>query len=554
MKYTIGIDYGTQSARAELLNISTKKVEASVEEFYPHGVMSEALPSGVLLGKDWAVQDGEDYYTMAIACVVGLLEQAKIDPADVIGIGIDTTACTMIPLGPDLEPISSNPKFKDNPNAYVKLWKHHAAQKHANSLNRIAKERGEAFLECYGGKISSEWTIPKIMQVAEEAPEIYKEVSSFADIADWLVYKLTGNLYKNNVTTGYKTIWSETSGFPSKEFFKALNPLMEHVVEEKLSEKILRIGQCAGHVTPDFSALTGLTQKTAVAVPHTDAGVVPITLGMGKTGQMVVSIGTSTCHFLLSDILKHVPGICGVIKDGAVPGYYAYEAGQTAVGDSFSWFIENFVSEELQREAKNQGVSLFRLLGQKAALLSPGESGLVALDWFNGNRSILVNSDLSSVIVGLTIHTRIEEVYRAILESTAFGTRKIIENFREHGIEVTELHACGGIPKKDAFMMQMYADVCDIEVSVSDEPLAASYGSAMLGAVAAGEAAGGFKDVHAAQDALSLRESNAFTPNPRNVAAYDELYKIYSKLHDEFSTDNSVLFTLKSLRDTAKAR
>ncbi|WP_320123003.1 ribulokinase [uncultured Sphaerochaeta sp.] len=553
MKYTIGIDYGTQSARAQLLNISTKGVVAKAEEFYPHGVMSEQLPSGIPLGKDWAIQDGDDYFVMAINCIKSLLATSKINPEDVIGLGIDTTACTMIPLGSDLEPLSSNPLFKDTPNAYVKLWKHHAAQKYANELNKIAEQRGEEFLKRYGGKISSEWSIPKIMQIAAESPEVYAETSCFADIADWLGYKLTGKLYKNNVTTGYKTLWSDTTGFPSSSFFKDLNPLMEHVVEEKLSEEILEIGQRAGFITEEVSALTGLSQKTAVAVPHTDAGVVPITLGMGKNGQMIASIGTSTCHFLLSDTLKEVPGICGVIKDGAVPGFYAYEAGQTAVGDSFSWFVDNFVGEKLHVEASQKGVSLFSLLGQKAERLVPGESGLVALDWFNGNRSILVNSDLSSVIVGLTINTKAEEVYRAILESTAFGTRKIIENFREYGVEVTELYACGGIPKKDPFMMQLYADICDIEIRVSDEALAAAYGSAMLGAVAAGRSAGGYENVHSAEDDLGLLDFAIIKPNPKNVVAYDKLYEVFNTLHDAFSKDNSVIYTLKALREAAKA-
>lgn len=547
MKYSIGIDYGTQSARAELVNISKCSVEDVVEVFYPHGVMTEEIPTGRKLGSDWALQDGDDYYIMAVEAVRKLLSDTGVAPEDVIGIGVDTTACTMIPIGSDLEPLSSDERYRDRPNAYVKLWKHHAAQKYADMLNSIAEERGESFLRRYGGKISSEWTVPKVMQIVYEDPDLYDAAYSFCDIADWLNYKLTGNLTKNNVTAGFKSMHLE-NGYPSNDFFKALHPKMDGFVRDKLWGEILHIGGSVGLVSEEFSKASGLTTATAVAVSQTDAGVVPIALGMGKEGQMIMSIGTSTCHFLLGNTLKDVPGICGSIFDGAVPGFYAYEAGQAAVGDSFSWFIRNFVGEDLNREAEAAGKSIYALLAEKASAVRPGASGLVALDWFNGNRSTLVNVDLSGVIMGMKIDTKAEEVYRAILEGTAFGTRKIIDNFREHGVPVTELYACGGIPKKDPFMMQIYADVCNCRINVSGESLAAAYGSAVLGAVAAGSANGGFDTVAAAEEKLALTDFTVYEPVPGNVQAYEKLYRVYEKAYEFFGEREGLLMELAGIR------
>lgn len=551
MKYSIGIDYGTQSARAELINISNGHVEDVVEVLYPHGVMTEEIPTGRKLGNDWALQDGNDYYVMAVEIIKKLLSETEVAPEKIIGIGVDTTACTMIPVGFDLEPLSADERYKDRPNAYVKLWKHHAAQKYADMLNSIAEERGEVFLSRYGGKISSEWTIPKVMQIVYEDPDLYDATYSFCDIADWLNYKMTGNLSKNNVMAGYKSLLLE-NGYPSNDFFKALHPKMDGFVLDKLKGKLLHIGGAVGLVSKDFSEASGLSTATAVAVSQTDAGVVPIALGMGKEGQMIMSIGTSTCHFLLGDTLKDVPGICGSIYDGAVPGFYSYEAGQAAVGDCFSWFISNFVTEDLRKEAEEKGKSIYALLAEKASAIRPGASGLVALDWFNGNRSTLVNVDLSSVIMGLKIDTKAEEVYRALLESTAFGTRKIIDNFKEHGVPVTELYACGGIPKKDPFMMQMYADVCNCRINVSGESLAAAYGSAVLGAVAAGSRNGGFDTVADAEEKLALRNFTVYKPISENVEAYGKLYRVYEKAYEFFGDRKGLLMELADIKKENK--
>ncbi len=547
MKYSIGIDYGTQSARAELINVLNGHVEDIVEVMYPHGVMTEEIPTGKKLGQDWALQDGEDYYQMLLSAVRKLLSDTDISPEDIIGIGVDTTACTMIPIGSNLEPLSSDEKYRDRPNAYVKLWKHHAAQKYADILNMVAEEREESFLKRYGGKISSEWTVPKVMQIVYEDPDLYDATYSFCDIADWLNYKMTGILAKNNVMAGFKSMLLE-DGYPSDDFFSALHPKLAGFITNKLKGEVLHIGGTVGYVSEEFSNASGLMRTTAVAVSQTDAGAVPIALGMGKEGQMIMSIGTSTCHFLLGKTLRDVPGICGSIFDGAVPGFYAYEAGQASVGDAFSWFIKNFVGTELRKEAEEKGKSIYSLLAEKASRHRPGSTGLVAIDWFNGNRSTLVNVDLSGVIMGMKLDTKVEDVYRAILESTAFGTKKIIDNFRAHGVPVTELYACGGIPKKDPFMMQMYADICNCRINVSGESLAAAYGSAVLGAVAAGSKGGGFDTVAAAEAKLALKDFTVYVPKEENVKSYEKLYEVYSSAYDYFGAMDGLLMKLAEIK------
>ncbi len=547
MQYAIGIDYGTQSARLILVEVPSGKVVAESEQHYPHGVMEHALPSGKKLGENWAVQDANDYYEMIAAGTREVLAASGAAPQDVIGIGIDITCCTMLPLDAALEPLSNHAEFADEPNAYAKLWKHHAAQSYANKLNEIARAEGMAFLDRYGGIISSEWLIPKIMQVAEEAPAVYDAAAHFAEVGDWLTARLTGNLVKSNAMAGYKSLWSKTDGYPDSKFFALLHPRMEHVVREKLSAPIMDIGSRVGFLTEAAAQKLGLTTGTAVAVAHTDACVVPAGIGVNRVGQMAMSVGTSTCHLLLGEGMKHVPGICGAVENGTIPGFVSYEAGQAAVGDIFGWFVKNCVNSATEKAAEARGISVYELLEEQAGALAPGESGLVALDWFNGNRTILVDADLSGMIAGLTLHTTPAKIYRALMEATAFGTRIIIENFVRNGIPVNEIIACGGIPQKSPLLMQIYADVCGRPIQVSGLKLASAYSAAMYGAVAAGGSAGGFDSTAEAIDAMAWKDTRTYHPNSATAAAYDRLYAIFVKLHDFAGMHTDILRQLKQL-------
>ncbi|WP_127836795.1 ribulokinase [Clostridium prolinivorans] len=553
-KYTIGVDYGTQSGRAVLVDIATGEEVATAVKVYPHGVMDEYLPDGkTKLPPDWALQHPQDYIDVLSETIPTILKEANVDAEDVIGIGIDFTACTMLPIDKYGTPLCFYEELKSNPHSYVKLWKHHAAQDEANKLNKIAKERGEDFLNRYGGKISSEWLIPKIWQILNEAPEIYDKADKFIEATDWVIMQLTGVEARNSCTAGYKAIWHKQKGYPSKEFFKSLDPRLENVVSEKLSTNIYPIGSKAGEITEKYSKLTGLKVGTAVAVANVDAHVAVPAVGITDEAKMLMIMGTSTCHILLGTEEKIVPGICGVVEDGVIPGYLGYEAGQSCVGDHFEWFVENCVPASYTKEAEEKGVNIHTLLTEKASKLKVGESGLIALDWWNGNRSVLVDVDLTGMILGCTLLTKPEEIYRALIEATAYGTRMIVETFRENGVPIKELYAAGGIAEKNKLMMQIYSDVTNMEIRISGSPQAPALGSAMFAALAAGSEKGGYDSIVEAAKHMSKIKEEYFKPILENVEIYNKLYAEYKTLHDYFGRGfNDVMKRLKKIKSEAK--
>lgn len=554
-KYSIGIDYGSLSGRAVLVDVENgKEIATSILE-YPHAVMYEYLPDGeTKLGVDWALQHPQDYIDVLKTTVPAVLEEGGVDPADVIGIGIDFTACTVLPVKADGTPLCFLDEYKSNPHAYVKLWKHHAAQKHANKLNEIAASSYNNFLPRYGGKISSEWMIPKAWQIAEEAPEIYDAMDKFVEASDWIIWQLTGVETRNSCTAGYKALWSKKDGFPSKEFFKSLHPKLENFVEEKIGCEISPIGSKAGEISESAAKLTGLKPGTAVAVGNVDAHVALPAVGVTTPEKMLMIIGTSTCDVLLGKEEKIVPGMCGVVEDGIIPGYLGYEAGQSCVGDHFDWFVKTCVPESYYREAKALGMNIHQLLRTKADEQKPDESGLLALDWWNGNRSVLVDVDLTGVLLGLNLQTRPEEIYRALIEATAYGKRMIIETFKENGVPITELYAAGGIAQKDAFMMQIYADVTNMNIRIAESAQVPALGSAMFGAVAAGSEKGGYDTIEECAERMGKVKAHYYKPIPENVEIYNKLYEEYKTLHDYFGRgENDVMKRLKDIKKQVKA-
>lgn len=548
-KYSIGVDFGTLSGRAVLVNVATGEELADSVFDYPHGVMDETLPDGTRLGVDWALQHPQDYLDVFSHTIPGVLEKSGVSPADVIGVGIDFTACTVLPVKADGTPLCFLPKFAGNPNAYVKLWKHHAAQDKANALNETASSMGEEWLARYGGKISSEWAFPKLWQILDESPKVYKAMDAFVEAADWVIWQLTGKQTRNSCTAGYKAMWSKSEGYPSKAFFKALDPRMENVIEEKFSGPVTPLGGKAGELTEAAAKLTGLNPGTAVAVANVDAHVTVPAVKIDSAGKMLAIMGTSTCHMLISDKEVKVPGICGVVEDGILPGFFGYEAGQSCVGDHFAWFIDNCLPKEYFDAAEKEGVNIHKYLRSKAEKLKVGESGLLALDWWNGNRSVLVDVDLTGVMLGMTLQTKPEEIYRALIEATAYGTRKIIETFRENGVPVEEFYASGGISQKDPMTMQIYADVIGIPIKIAGSLQGPALGSAIFGAVAAGKQAGGYDSVMEAAQAMGKLRDEVYIPIAENVKAYDKLYAEYSILHDYFGRGaNDVMKRLKELK------
>jgi L-ribulokinase len=553
-KYSIGVDYGTQSGRAVLVEVETGNIAAMAVKDYTHGVMDEYLPDGkTRLESDWALQHPADYLEVLETTIPAVLRESGVHPSDVIGMAIDFTACTMLPIDSKGTPLCFKDEFKANPHAYVKLWKHHAAQPEANRLNETAKKRGETFLKRYGGKISSEWLIPKIMQILVEAPEVYDAAGGFIEATDWVSLMLTGSERRNSCTAGYKAIWSKKEGYPSRKFFKALDLRLENVVDEKLSRDIYPLGGKAGELTEKMAELTSLLPGTAVAISNVDAHVAVPAVGITEPGKMLMIMGTSTCHMVLGNEEKLVPGMCGVVEDGIIPGLPGYEAGQSCVGDHFEWFVENCIPAGYFEEAKNKGINIHKLLREKAKALKVGESGLIALDWWNGNRSVLVDADLTGMLIGCTLATKPEEIYRALIEATAFGTNMIIETFENSGVPIKELYACGGIAEKDEFMMQIYSDVTNREIRISASTQTVALGSAMFGAVAAGREKGGYDSIFEAAKHMAKVKEEYYKPIPENVETYRKLYAEYKALHDYFGRGgNDVMKRLKRIKADAK--
>lgn len=548
-KYAIGVDYGTQSGRAVLIDLSDGAEIADHVTPYRHLVIDEQLPgSGVTLAQDWALQHPQDYIEVLAQSIPAVMQKSGVAPVDVIGIGIDFTACTMLPVDERGEPLCMLPDYKDNPHSWVKLWKHHAAQDEANRINKVAEQRGEPWLARYGGKISSEWMIAKILQIVNEAPDIYDRTDVFMEATDWIIFKLTGNLARNSCTAGYKSMWHKRDGYPSNAYFKALDPRLERLSQTKLRGDIHPLGTKAGELTSEFAALTGLQAGTAVAVGNVDAHAAVPGVGVVTPGKLVMAMGTSICHMLLADQEIAVEGMCGVVEDGIIPGYYGYEAGQSAVGDIFEWYVDQAVPAYIKEAADQEGVGVHEWLERKAARYKPGETGLLALDWWNGNRSVLVDADLSGVIVGCTLLTKPEEIYRALLEATAFGTRKIIDAFVSRGLAVTQLYACGGLPQKNRLLMQIFADVTNREIKIAASKQTPALGAAMFGAVAAGAAQGGYDHIVDAAQRMARTREETFKPIAENVAVYEQLYSEYCKLHDYFGRGgNDVMKRLKTL-------
>lgn len=554
VKAVIGVDFGTESGRVVLADVVTGRILGVHVTPYPHGVLDRALPSGERLDDDWALQHPQDYLMVLRASIPEVLRQSGVSASSVIGIGIDFTSCTMMPVNTEGTPLCLLDEFRRRPHSWPKLWKHHAAKQEAEDITRLARDRAEPFLDRYGGTVSSEWMLPKVLQVLREDPMIYAAADRFIEAGDWVVGTLTGRFVRNASAAGFKAMWMDGGG-PTPEFFAALDPVFADVMTTKLRGPVVPVGSRAGALLPGIAAELGLNPGIPVAAAAIDAFAAVLGSGVAEPGTLVMAMGTSTCHMVLSEQLCLVPGMTGVVRDGIVPGYYGYEAGQAAVGDMFAWFVKHCVPREVVAEAEQAGVSLHTLFECKARRLAPGEAGLIALDWWNGNRSILADARLSGLVVGLTLATQPEELYRALLESTAFGARRIVEQFIRSGVGIGRVVACGGLPQRSPLIMQIYADVLGRVITVSKVEEATALGAAMLAAAAAGREAGGYDTVAEAVRAMRCLDSESYRPDPDAVAVYNELYALYCTLHDLLGAQHvNVMHQLRAIREQVKSQ
>jgi len=546
-RHVVGVDFGTLSGRAVVVRADDGTELAVAEHAYAHAVMSERLgATGAPLPPNWALQDPDDYIDVLANAVPAAVAAAGIDPSSVVGIGTDFTACTVLPVLADGTPLSRVPAWRAAPHAWVKLWRHHAAQPHADRINELAAARGEPWLARYGGRISSEWEFAKALQILEEAPEIYAAMDRLVEAADWIVWQLCGAELRNECTAGYKGI-RQDGRYPSEDYLAALNPGFARFAAEKLSPAVAPLGARAGSLTAQAAAWTGLPAGIAVAVGNVDAHVTAPAAGVTAPGRMVAIMGTSTCHVMVGERLAEVPGMCGVVEGGIVPGRWGYEAGQSGVGDIFAWYVANGVPPEYHEQARARAISVHELLTELGAAAAVGAHGLVALDWWSGNRSVLVDHELSGVLAGMTLATRPHEIYRALVEATAFGARRIVAAFAGAGVPVSEFIAAGGLIRNGP-LMQCYADVLDLPISVIDSEQGPALGSAMHAAVAAGVHA----DIYAAAEAMGRIRRDVYQPDAGRTSAYDELYAVYLRMHDFFGLEQRDLMRrLASIRERA---
>ncbi len=536
-KFSLGLDFGTESARALLVNTTTGEEAGTVVFPYPHGVMDTWL-DGIPLKHDSALQNPGDYLEFLRTAIPELLAKARVDPADVVGIGVDFTSCTVLPTIADGTPLCLTEPFAREPHAYVKLWKHHAAQAQAERLNTLAKTRGEAFLCNYGGSISAEWFFPKVLEVLEDAPQVFEAAERFIEAGDWVVWQLTGKEVRSACQAGYKATWAEGQGFPSHDFLAALHPGLPAALG-KLSTDIRPVAALAGRLSETMARATGLEAGTPVGVAIIDAHSAVPACGVTEPGKLVMILGTSACHMLLDKDKRFIPGVAGVVKDGIVPGFYGYESGQAAVGDIFAWFL------------KFLGRPSFSELDPKADSLPPGAGGVVALDWWHGSRAPLLDASLTGAIFGFDLHTGPEHIYRALIESTAFGTRRIIESFERGGVAVRELYACGGIAEKNKLLLKIFADVTGRVLLVARSAQACALGAAILGAVAAGKEAGGHANVTEAARAMSGAPAETYYPDEQAHQAYERFFTRYERMAEHFGRSDQLLRELKMARRSA---
>ncbi len=517
----LGLDFGTESVRALLVNGRGEELASSVVP-YQHGQIVDRLPnSSRPLPPAYALQHPSDWMDAAAKATLTAKRKAKLDAAMIVGIGVDFTSCTMLPTNADGTPLCLLSDFVDQPLAWPKLWKHHGAQKQTDRINLVARARNETFLSRYGGTIGLEWFFPKMLETLEEAPKVYQAAEVWLEAGDWLVWQLVGgaaaDLPRSTCQAGYKGMWNAIDGYPSEAYLKEVHPKLATVVRDKMPGRLVAPGMAAGELLPSQAKRFGLRAGTPVSAAIIDAHAGVPGAGASTPGTLVMVMGTSSCHMLNAIEDRSVPGVAGIVKDGILPGFYGYETGQAAVGDAFDWLRKLTGNADLQQ------------LGSEAASIPPGAEGVQCVDWFNGCRTPLMDGKLRGAFAGLALHHRPAHLYRALLEASAFGVRWIVDVLREGGVPVKKFIATGGLPHHNPLVVQVYADVLGEPIMVHPCKHGPALGAAILGALAANS----FSSPAAAMRAMSVPKPGTaaiFKPNRDTRKSYEALYANYRKL------------------------
>lgn len=542
-RFSIGLDFGTESVRALVVDIRDGRIAGQAAHAYAHGVIDHELPTGGgRLPPDYALQHPQDWLdSAALACRAALREAAAGADA-IVGIGVDFTSCTMLPTLADGTPLCLVDRFKTSPPAWPKLWKHHGAKAETDRINQIARERAEPWLARYGGTVGLEWFFPKVLETINGDPAAYDAAEVWIEAGDWLVWQLVGGIYPRTSTShlprstcqaGYKAMWNRQAGYPSREYFGAVHPALADVVAAKMPGTLIPPGARAGDLSESAASLLGLRPGTPVSAAIIDAHAGVPGAGVAAPSTMVMVLGTSACHMMNSRVERLVTGIAGVVEEGILPEFFGYETGQASVGDAFAWLARtvNLSHEELST---------------RAAKLPPGSGGVLAIDWLNGCRTPLMDGRLSGGFLGLTLSTRPEQLYRALLEATAFGLKWIVDTLRDAGVPVRRFVASGGLPGKSRLLMQIYADVLDERINLAASDQSVALGAAILGCLAAGQAATGYASISQAIHAMAhTREDVVYRPDLVGRKRYAEVYALYRSVA---AGDGVVAETMRKLR------
>jgi L-ribulokinase len=539
-RYAIGLDFGTNSCRSLIVDISNGNELSTHVYNYPSG------ESGVIIDShdpNLARQNPADYLLGIKVTIKEAIKKARssdkdFSPENIIGIGVDTTGSSPMPVDAKGDPLCFNDKFKNNLAAMVWLWKDHTSHAEANQITELAAKEHPEYLAKIGGVYSSEWFWSKILHCSKEDPEVFNSAYSFVEICDWIPAILIGNTKPENLkrsvcAAGHKAMYNDHwGGIPDTGFLEKLSPGIKDL-RKRINYKAHSAEERVGSLSKEWADKLGLTTNVSIAVGAFDAHMGAVGAGI-KTGTLVKILGTSTCDIMVSPNdkkLADIPGVCGIVNESVMKGYFGIEAGQSAVGDIFLWFINNLVPEKY---GKTQDAK-FSNLEKAASELKPGETGLMALDWNNGNRTILVDVRLTGLLLGQTLHTQPHEIYRALVEATAFGALAIIDRIEENGVPIKDVINCGGLAVKSPLIMQIYADVTGRPMKISKSEQTPALGAAMFGAVSAGKEISGFDNVEQAQEVMT-GISKTYEPNEQNHLVYRKLYKIYKQLHDGFGT------------------
>lgn len=539
-KYSIGLDFGTLEARGMLVNQNGRIVkEASYP--YPHGVISGELPDGTKISGDLTLQDPRDYIKALHKIFSYLFDNDPGAAERVIGIGIDFTQCTMMPIDKDGTPLCLLDTFKCNPYAYAKLWKHHGAGKQSERMTEIAGELGEEFLGWYGGTIYAESMFPKILETYEKCPEVYHAAGGFTELADWMTFYLTGSKKRSESIAGCAALWNPQNGYPSGGYLEACSPGFGNVIKEKMDAELVKVGETAGYLKKNICEKYGFKEKIPVAAGIGDCQAGFIGVGLCEENILLSVSGTSSCDMLVDHRGIKIPGMYGVSCGSILPDYFGYEAGQATMGDLYDWFLKNCVTESYFKEADNRKISIFDYFNILVQDYHPDQTGLLVLDWWNGNRSVLLDTDLSGMILGMDMHTRCEDIYYALSEALAFGKRRIIEQFEAYDISIKKLYMTGGAANKNPFLMQLFADTTGLEVVIPNTENGSCRGSALYGMISARYYNSFQQTVKKMQPGIS----KIYVPNREYENIIDARYDMYCEMYQYFGRENKIMHVLK---------